>query len=174
MKCVFLYDIIKYYQIFILFFFFFFSIGFRCPTSYERAQNTRLHRQLTRAVLHIASLAAHTTLNTYNLWKLTLRGHLNTDVQAGLELGTFRSRELCLNRQATAPRKKKNQQKKNKYIYLYPQSLTKIMRLTTNFTGKQHFLCIYTEKMVNFRPQSCKAASRQKPLRGLGTRLPSS
>ena len=26
----------------------------------------------------------------YNLWKLTLRGHLNTDVQAGLELGTFR------------------------------------------------------------------------------------
>ena len=42
------------------------------------------------AILHIASLAAHTTLNTYNLWKLTLRGHLNTDVQAGLELGTFR------------------------------------------------------------------------------------
>ena len=48
--------------------------------------------------LHIASLAAHTTLNTYNLWKLTLRGHLNTDVQAGLELGTFRSRERCINR----------------------------------------------------------------------------
>ena len=48
--------------------------------------------------MHIASLAAHTTLNTYNLWKLTLRGHLNTDVQAGLELGTFRSRERCLNR----------------------------------------------------------------------------
>ena len=34
----------------------------------------------------------------HNLWKLTLRGHLNTDVQAGLELGTFRSRERCLNR----------------------------------------------------------------------------
>ena len=50
---------------------------FRCPISYERAQNTRLHRKLTRAILHIASLAAHTTLNTYNLWKLTLRGHLN-------------------------------------------------------------------------------------------------
>ena len=47
--------------------------------------------------LHIAS-RAHITLNTYNLWKLTLRGHLNTDVQAGLELGTFRSRERCLNR----------------------------------------------------------------------------
>ena len=26
------------------FFFFFFSICFRCPTSYERAKNTRLHR----------------------------------------------------------------------------------------------------------------------------------
>ena len=36
--------------------------------------------------------------NTYNLWKLTLRGHLNTDVQAGLELGTLCSRERCLNR----------------------------------------------------------------------------
>ena len=71
---------------------------FRCPTSYERAQNTRLHRYLTRAILHIASLLAAHTLNTYNLWKLTLRGHLNTDVQAGLELGTFRSRERCLNR----------------------------------------------------------------------------
>ena len=33
-----------------------------------------------------------------SLWKLTLRGHLNTDVQAGLELGTFRSRERRLNR----------------------------------------------------------------------------
>ena len=43
--------------------------------------------------LHIASLAAHTTLNTYNLWKLTLRGHRNTDVQAGIELGTLCSRE---------------------------------------------------------------------------------
>ena len=33
-----------------------------------------------------------------NLWKLTLRGHLNTDVQAGLELGTLCSRERFLNR----------------------------------------------------------------------------
>ena len=80
----------------------FFSICFRCPTSYERAQNTRLHRLLTRAILDIASLAAHTTLNTYKPMeinierKLTLRGHLNTDVQAGLELGTFHSRERCL------------------------------------------------------------------------------
>ena len=32
--------------------------------------------------MHIACLEAHTTLNTYNLWKLALRGHLNTDVQA--------------------------------------------------------------------------------------------
>ena len=31
--------------------------------------------------MHIASLEAHTTLNTYNLWKLELRGHLNTDAQ---------------------------------------------------------------------------------------------
>ena len=34
---------------------------------------------------------------------LTLRGHFNTDVQAGLELGTLCSRERCLNRSATAP-----------------------------------------------------------------------
>ena len=43
------------------------------------------------------SSGAH-NINTYNLWKLTLRSHLNTDVHAGLELGTFRSRERCLNR----------------------------------------------------------------------------
>ena len=29
--------------------------------------------------LHIASLAAHTTLKHTNLWKLSLRGYLNTD-----------------------------------------------------------------------------------------------
>ena len=34
-----------------------------------------------------------------NLWKLTLRGQLNTDVQA-----TLCSREQCLNHSATAPR----------------------------------------------------------------------
>ena len=39
----------------------------------------------------------------HNLWKLALRGHLNTDAQVGLELGTFCSRERCLNRSATAP-----------------------------------------------------------------------
>ena len=43
------------------------------------------------------SSGAHTTLNTYNVWKLTLRGHLNTDVQAGLELGTLCSRERAQN-----------------------------------------------------------------------------
>ena len=32
-----------------------------------------------------------------------MRGHLNTDVQAGLELGTLCSREQCLDRSATAP-----------------------------------------------------------------------
>ena len=31
--------------------------------------------------MHIASLEAHTTLNTYNLWKLALSGHLNTDAR---------------------------------------------------------------------------------------------
>ena len=31
--------------------------------------------------MHIASLEAHTTLNTYNLRKLALIGHLNTDAQ---------------------------------------------------------------------------------------------
>ena len=39
----------------------------------------------------------------HNLWKLALRGHLNTDAQAGLELGAFCSRERGLNRSATAP-----------------------------------------------------------------------
>ena len=29
----------------------------------------------------VASLDAHTTLNPYNLWKLALRGHLNTDAR---------------------------------------------------------------------------------------------
>ena len=31
--------------------------------------------------MHIDSLDAHTTLNTYNLWKLALIGHLNTDAR---------------------------------------------------------------------------------------------
>ena len=35
------------------------------------------------------SSGAH-NIKHINLWKLALRGHLNTDVQAGLELGTFR------------------------------------------------------------------------------------
>ena len=54
--------------------------------------------------MHIASLAAHTTLNTYKPMEINIeRGHLNTDVQAGFELGTLCSRERCLNRSATAP-----------------------------------------------------------------------
>ena len=40
------------------------------------------------------------------------------------------------------------------------------------FYRKAAFL-MYTE-MVNFRPQSLKAASKLKPHRGLGTRLPPS
>ena len=31
--------------------------------------------------MHIASLEAHTAINTYNLWKLALRGNLNTDAR---------------------------------------------------------------------------------------------
>ena len=31
--------------------------------------------------MHIASLVAHSTLNTYILWELALRGHLNTDAR---------------------------------------------------------------------------------------------
>ena len=30
-------------------------------------------------------LEAHTTLNIYNLWKLALRGHLETDARTSLE-----------------------------------------------------------------------------------------
>ena len=52
--------------------FVFFLYLVRCPTSYERAQKTRLHRYLTRAILHIASLAAHTTLNTYKPMEINI------------------------------------------------------------------------------------------------------
>ena len=47
------------------------------------------------------SSGAHNIKHIYNLCKLTLRGHLNTDVQAGLELGTLCSRERYLDRSAT-------------------------------------------------------------------------
>ena len=39
--------------------------------------------------MHIASLEAHTTLNTYNLWKLALRGHLNTDARKRSQLKCY-------------------------------------------------------------------------------------
>ena len=39
--------------------------------------------------MHIASLEAHTTLNIYNLWKLALRGHLNTHALTRVELEPF-------------------------------------------------------------------------------------
>ena len=45
------------------------------PTSYIQAHCTTMHYQLTRVILHIASLTAYTTY----IWKLALRGHLNTD-----------------------------------------------------------------------------------------------
>ena len=40
---------------------------------------------VTRAILHVARLATHTTLNIHShiLYPWILRGHLNTDVQAG-------------------------------------------------------------------------------------------
>ena len=43
----------------------------RCPTSYIQAQCTRLHRKLTRG--HIASLAAHTTLNIYKPMEINIK-----------------------------------------------------------------------------------------------------
>ena len=47
--------------------------------------------------MHIASLEAHTTLNTYKPMEINIEmSPQHTDVQAGLELGTFRSRERCL------------------------------------------------------------------------------
>ena len=47
------------------------------PTSYIQAQCTGLHRELTRAIVHIVSLV---NIKHY-LCKLALRGHLNTDDQ---------------------------------------------------------------------------------------------
>ena len=63
--------------------FFFFIYLVRCPTSYIQAQCTRLHLYLTRTILHIASLAAHTTSNIYKPMEISpFRGRLNTDSQA--------------------------------------------------------------------------------------------
>ena len=45
------------------FFLFFYLV--RWPTSYIQSQCTTLHHKLMSAILHIASLVAHTTLNTY-------------------------------------------------------------------------------------------------------------
>ena len=61
------------------------EIGFVRPTDEEfnRIQNS--------VVTHGQDV--FTVRSVSQLWKLTLRGLLNTDVQAGLELGTFRSRE---------------------------------------------------------------------------------
>ena len=39
--------------------------------------------------MNIASLEAHTTLNTYNLSKLALRGHLNTDARTRVRTRNF-------------------------------------------------------------------------------------
>ena len=51
--------------------------------------------------MHIASLEAHTTLNTYNRSKLTLRGHLNTDVR--MRDRTWNFLLTRTNRSTTAP-----------------------------------------------------------------------
>ena len=53
--------------------------------------------------MHNASLEVHTTLNTYNLWKLAWRGHLNNDARTRDRTRNFCSQERCLNRSATAP-----------------------------------------------------------------------
>ena len=51
-----------------------------------------------------------------------------------------------------------------------PTIIHKNNETNDKFYRKVAFL-MYTE-MVNFRPQSLKAAPKQKPHRGLGTRLP--
>ena len=54
--------------------------------------------------MNIASLEAHTTLNTYNLWKLALRGPLNTDARTRDRTRNFLlTRTRCRNRAAIAP-----------------------------------------------------------------------
>ena len=45
------------------------------------------------------------------------------------------------------------------------------LNIETNDKFYRKVAFMYTE-MVNFSPQSCKAALKQKPHRGLGTRLP--
>ena len=57
------------------------------------------------------------------------------------------------------------------YLVL-PTIPQKNIETNDKFYRKVAFL-MYME-MVNFRPQSLKAASKLKPHRGLGTRLPSS
>ena len=50
------------------------------------------------------SRGAQNILNTYNLWKLALRGHLNnTDSRTRDRTRNFLSQEQCRNRSATAP-----------------------------------------------------------------------
>ena len=62
------------------------------------------------------SSGAHNIKHTHiNLWKLTLRGHLNTAVQAGLKLGTFRSRERSL---TARPQLHKVSIKANNLLYI--------------------------------------------------------
>ena len=56
-------------------------------------------------------------------------------------------------------------------FYIGVQSCAQIMRKNDQFYRKVAFL-MYSER-VNFRPQSWKEASKLKPHRGLGTRLPS-
>ena len=43
--------------------------------------------------MHIASLEAHTTLITYNLWKFALIGHLNSDART-----RYRTRKFLITR----------------------------------------------------------------------------
>ena len=52
--------------------------------------------------MHIARLEAHTTLNTYNLWKLALRGHIGshqtpTRKETGIQRVNYdyRTRDIC-------------------------------------------------------------------------------
>ena len=53
------------------------------------AHRTHHCTYLTRAIMHVASLEAHATLNTYNLWKLALRGHFDTDARTRYRTWNF-------------------------------------------------------------------------------------
>ena len=71
-----------------------------------------------------------------------MRGHLSTDVQAGLELGTLCSREQCLNSSATAPQ-------------IFANSLSTTfydLKVTFGYIGERpdNFMSKYTQEVYEY------------------------